>query len=123
QIDLYIEALGCELATLQTPASVDTIFLGGGTPTHLSPGQLTALLRTLTNWWPLNPGGEFSIEANPDTLADEKITVLAEYGVNRVSLGAQSFESGTLAALDRAHNPDQIAQAVDRVRRRIAQVS
>src|SRR5262249_43416445 len=64
-IDLYIDALAAELAHLQTPQWVETLFLGGGTPTHLDPRQLERLLTTILHWLPLQAGGEFSVEANP----------------------------------------------------------
>src|SRR5437899_2138182 len=91
RIDLYIEALAAELSQLGQPQAVRTLFLGGGTPTHLSSRQLEALLTTILRWLKPEPGHEFSIEANPGTLAADKIAVLADHGVNRLSLGAQSF--------------------------------
>ena len=100
-----------------------TLFIGGGTPTHLSAGQLARLLSSIRRWLPLEPGGEWSIEANPDTLDADKIAVLADHGVNRVSLGAQSFHPHLLEVLDRRHSPSQVGQAVERVRRRIPAVS
>jgi oxygen-independent coproporphyrinogen-3 oxidase len=81
------------------------------------------LLTSIRRWLPLQPGGEWNIEANPDTLDAEKIAVLADHGVNRVSLGAQSFNPHLLDILDRKHLPTQVSQAVNRVRRRIAAVS
>jgi oxygen-independent coproporphyrinogen-3 oxidase len=66
---------------------------------------------------------EFSIEANPDTVNAEKVKVLAEHGVNRVSLGAQSFHPHLLAALDRQHSPTEVPRAVECVKRRIKRVS
>jgi oxygen-independent coproporphyrinogen-3 oxidase len=104
---------------------VRTLFLGGGTPTHLTAYQLERLLSVILRWLPLDAGkeSEFSIECNPDTLTADKIGVLADHGVNRVSLGAQSFHADLLAVLERAHDPDEIARAVERVRRRIANVS
>src|SRR5947208_6580038 len=66
--DRYLDALAAEMATLQTPQPVTTLSLGGGTPTHLIPEQLDRLLTDLRRWLPLEPGGEFSIEANPGTL-------------------------------------------------------
>jgi oxygen-independent coproporphyrinogen-3 oxidase len=122
-IELYLDALAAELATLGTPQPVRTLFLGGGTPTHLSPAQLERLLAGVLRWLQLEPGGEFSVEANPDTLGAEKVAVLADHGVNRVSLGAQSFHPHLLRVLERAHDPAAIPLAVARVRRRIAQVS
>jgi oxygen-independent coproporphyrinogen III oxidase len=122
-IDRYLDALSAELTTLATPQRIETLFLGGGTPTHLDPTQLDRLLTELSRWLILSPDGEFTTEANPDTLTADKINVLAAHGVNRVSLGAQSFHPHLLHMLDRAHDPDEIAGAVDRVRRRIEQVS
>jgi oxygen-independent coproporphyrinogen-3 oxidase len=122
-IDRYLDALAVELATLGTPQPVDTIFLGGGTPTHLDARQLERLLGMMRRWLPPKPGHEFTVEANPGTLDDEKVKVLAEHGVTRVSLGAQSFHRGTLAVLDRDHVPDDVPRAVECVRRHIGQLS
>jgi oxygen-independent coproporphyrinogen-3 oxidase len=122
-IDRYLDALAAELATLGEPQVVHTLFLGGGTPTHLSPAQLERLLEAVLHWLPLAPGAEVSVEANPDTLSADKIAVLADHGVNRVSLGAQSFHPHLLRALERAHDADEIPRAVERLRWRIAQVS
>src|SRR5262249_27157387 len=96
---------------------------GGGTPTHLDARQLERLLGVMLRWLPPRPGHEFTVEANPGTLDDEKVAVLAAHGVTRVSLGAQSFHRGTLAVLDRDHAPDDVPRAVACVRRRIPQVS
>src|SRR5438552_16578252 len=58
-MDLYLEALAAEIATLGQPQSVQTIFLGGGTPTYLNAGQLERLLLAVTHWLPLESGQEF----------------------------------------------------------------
>ncbi len=124
-IELYLDALAAELAGLGEPRPVRTIFLGGGTPTHLSASQLERLLSVILRWLPLDAveEAEFSIECNPDTLTPDKIAVLADHGVNRVSLGAQSFHAELLDVLERAHDPEEIARAVERVRQRIDNVS
>ena len=122
-IDNYVEAVGEELGRLGSPAPVDTIFLGGGTPTHLSAAQLDRLLTGVNHWLPLRPGGEFSIEGNPESVTADKVGVLADHGVNRVSLGVQSFRPDLLARLDRTHAPAHVGPALDRIRRRIANVS
>jgi oxygen-independent coproporphyrinogen-3 oxidase len=122
-IDRYLDALATEIATLGTPQPVDTVFLGGGTPTHLDARQLQRLLGLLRRWLPLKSGHEFTVEANPDTIEVEKVKVMAEHGVTRVSLGAQSFHRGTLAVLDRGHAPDDVPRAVEWVRQHIGQVS
>lgn len=123
RIDDYVDALVAEMSTLRVPQPVASIFLGGGTPTHLAPAQLDRLLAGIARWLVLEPGGEFSVEANPDTLTADKVAALAGGGVNRVSLGAQSFRRPLLEVLERSHDPAEIPRAVDRVRRRIAQVS
>jgi oxygen-independent coproporphyrinogen-3 oxidase len=122
-IDLYLDALSAELSTLTEPQAVETLFIGGGTPTYLSAGQLERLLREVTHWLPLEPGHEFSIEANPGTLDAGKVAVLADHAVTRVSLGAQSFHSRLLAVLERDHQPADVPRAVEIVRRRVPEVS
>src|SRR5205823_7068249 len=110
QIDLYLEALEMELATLGSPQPVETIFIGGGTPTYLSPRQLERLLMMVRVWLPFTGFGvsglgfgqmkpqtpdskpEFSIESTPESITPEKVAVLAGHGVNRVSLGVHSFD-------------------------------
>lgn len=121
--DAYLDALANEMASLKTRRVVDTIFVGGGTPTHLSPRQLERLTRLIADWFTLARAGEFSIEANPDGLTSEKVRVLADSGVNRISLGVQSFDSGVLRVLERAHTERDIEQAVAAVRSRIENVA
>jgi oxygen-independent coproporphyrinogen-3 oxidase len=122
-MNLYVEALTAELSTLGEPHMVDTIFLGGGTPTYLAADALARLLAAVVHWLPLAPGHEFTVEANPGTLTHEKVTVLAEYGVTRVSLGAQSFHPHLLRVLERDHVPQDVPRAVALVRQHIAQFS
>ena len=120
-IDLYLESLAAELATLSEPRPVESVFIGGGTPTHLTANQLEHLLKAITRWLP--SAFEFSVEANPDSLTEEKAAVLAAFGVNRVSIGVQSFQPHSLAALDRRHAPEHIGRAVEAVRKHIDTVS
>jgi oxygen-independent coproporphyrinogen-3 oxidase len=122
-IDLYLDALAAELATLGEPQPVETVFLGGGTPTYLAPRRLDRLLADVTRWLPALPGHEFSVEANPGTLDADKVAVLAARGVNRISLGAQSFHPHLLRVLERDHRPDDVPRAVGLLKRSIAQVS
>jgi oxygen-independent coproporphyrinogen-3 oxidase len=122
-IDRYLNALVAELATLGQPRTVRTIFLGGGTPTYLNCRQLDRLLAEITHWLPVEAGHEFTVEANPGTLDEAKVGVLATYGVTRVSLGAQSFNRGMLQVLERDHAPADVPQAVAMVRRQIPHVS
>src|SRR5260370_20680294 len=96
RIDEYLRALEAELSRLGEPQPVRTLFFGGGTPTYLTSRQLDTLLRMVRSWLVLEPGFEMSIEANPAGLDDDKVRVLADHGVNRVSLGAQSFDPALL---------------------------
>jgi oxygen-independent coproporphyrinogen-3 oxidase len=121
--DRYIDALTCELERLGQPEAVHTLFLGGGTPSQLTASQLARLVGCLRRWLPLQPGHEFSIEANPNSLDADKVRVLAEHGVNRVSLGAQSFDADLLRVLERDHAPADVPRAVEMLRRRIDNVS
>ena len=121
-IELYLDALEIELAGLREPHPVETIFIGGGTPTHLSAKQLQRLLESLARWLPLG-GSEFTFESTPDSLDAEKAALLASFGVNRVSIGVQSFRPELLTALDRRHTSDQIPRAVEVVRQFIPSFS
>jgi putative oxygen-independent coproporphyrinogen III oxidase len=103
----YVDALVTELELerdLLTP-EVETVFLGGGTPTFTEPAALTRLLDALP------PGGEVTVEANPETVTPAVASLLRDAGVNRVSLGAQSFQPRLLAVLDRVAQPDTIREA------------
>jgi oxygen-independent coproporphyrinogen III oxidase len=117
--DRYLAALEREMAlTLGEPQEVDTIFVGGGTPTRLGASSLGRLVALIAWWFRLSPGGEWTVEANPGTLDLEKADVLAARGVNRVSLGAQSFQPKLLRALERNHAPDEVERALEVIRPR-----
>jgi oxygen-independent coproporphyrinogen-3 oxidase len=122
-VELYLDALAAELAGLGEPFPVETRFVGGGTPTLLTPDQLARLLALINRWLPAPTGSEFSIEANPDTITPDKVDALAAGGVTRVSLGVQSFRPAALAALDRRHTPEQVPRAVAAARARDMAVS
>jgi oxygen-independent coproporphyrinogen-3 oxidase len=110
--DAYLTAVERELAALETPRPVDTLFFGGGTPTHLPPDQLRRLFAATARWFPLATGGESSAEANPIDMTGEKLAVLAEVGVTRISLGVQSFDGGKLRLLERDHDGATARRAV-----------
>ncbi len=118
--DRYLDALDREMAAQVGPREVDTIFIGGGTPTRLDARQLDRLLGMTRRHFSLKAGGEWTVEANPGTLDAEKADVLAEGGVNRVSLGAQSFQPELLRVLERNHGPEEVPKALDLVRPRFA---
>jgi oxygen-independent coproporphyrinogen III oxidase len=141
-IEPFLSALDKELNWLRKPQEIDTLFFGGGTPTHLRKEQLRRLLETVLRWHPLataqtasvgrndsqhphpsplpkGEGGnrcEFSVEANPADINAETVGILADHGVTRISLGAQSFDAEKLRLLERNHQPEDIAEAVELVR-------
>jgi oxygen-independent coproporphyrinogen-3 oxidase len=121
--DRYLDALELEMAALAAPPTVQTIFIGGGTPTHLNERQLERLLNSIRLRFTPTPGYEWTVEANPGTLNVRKVAILADHGVNRVSLGAQSFHRPLLQVLERNHNPDDVPRAIELVRQRIPEVS
>ncbi|HCJ49707.1 MAG TPA: coproporphyrinogen III oxidase [Microbacterium sp.] len=94
-----------------------TVFFGGGTPTLLPPGDLARMLDGVRAAFDLAPGAEVTVEANPDTMTDAVAQTLAGAGVTRLSVGMQSAVPHVLAALDRTHDPANIATAVAAARR------
>ncbi len=121
----YLQALRREMETIASPAplELETLFFGGGTPTHPPSDQLRTLLQIVRSRFTLTSDAEFSVEANPLDLTDEKIDVLADAGVNRISLGVQSFASQTLTLLERDHTSGDIGAVVKRLRRRFDNMS
>jgi oxygen-independent coproporphyrinogen III oxidase len=115
-IDPYLAALARELACLDTPRPVETLFLGGGTPTQLKGAALDRLLDLALKWHPLRPGHEFSVEANPEDLDAQTVESLGRHGVTRISLGAQSFDEQKLCALERQHSATDIRRSVELIR-------
>jgi oxygen-independent coproporphyrinogen III oxidase len=108
QHDAYVSALLAELA-LERPAlepRLESVFLGGGTPTLTEPSSLARLLRALP------PAEEVTVEANPETVTPAIARLLRECGVTRVSVGAQSFAPRLLEVLDRQAGPDDVRHAV-----------
>lgn len=119
-IDRYLAALAHELTVLRSPKDVSTLFFGGGTPSHLPPEQLRRLFTIAAEWFWLAPDGESSLEANPLDISSERIEVFGEYGINRLSLGVQSFRAEKLRLLERDHSADDVRRVVDLVRKRFA---
>jgi oxygen-independent coproporphyrinogen-3 oxidase len=119
----YLDALKREMAMLGAAQEVDTLFVGGGTPTRLDARQLARLLAMIGRWFPLAAGGEWTVEANPETLDAARADALAAGGVNRVSLGAQSFQPELLRTLERHHDPGAVERASSLVRPRFGRWS
>ncbi len=95
---------------------LDTIFVGGGTPTLLRPDLWQQLLAALHTLFHITPDTEFTVEANPETITAELAQLLAAGGVNRISVGAQSFNQTHLKTLERWHDPAKVGAAIDLAR-------
>ncbi len=119
----YLEAVERELKLLQTPQPVETLYLGGGSPSHVPIPALERLLELLAEWFPLVPGGEFTVEVNPGEFDAACGELLQRHGVNRISLGAQSLHADKLRRLDRKHDPADVPLAVEVARRMGAHVA
>jgi putative oxygen-independent coproporphyrinogen III oxidase len=122
-VEPYLRAIETELSWLDEPRPVETLFFGGGTPTRLSPDALDRLMNIVLRWFPLEPGGELSVEANPADLDRPHVDVLAAHGVSRVSLGAQSFDPAKLKTLERDHSPERIAESMALLRPCVRSIS
>ena len=111
----YIKALITDLET-ELPRiwgrQVHSIFIGGGTPSLLSPTGMDALLSAIRARVNLEPGAEITMEANPGSVEADKFAAFAKSGINRVSLGIQSFQDEQLKALGRIHNGEEAKQAI-----------
>lgn len=114
----FVEAVGREWEEWQghpvwaDAGPVQTVYFGGGTPSRLEPGAIAELLRLLRTWRPLDPEAEVTLEANPDDVTAERAAAWGAAGVNRVSLGVQSFDPAVLQWMHRTHAAEQVAPAV-----------
>ena len=95
-----------------TAPAVDTVFVGGGTPTLLPAADLVRLLSVVRDEWGLADGAEVTTEANPDSVDERSLATLREGGFTRVSFGMQSAVATVLQVLDRTHTPGRAQQAV-----------
>jgi oxygen-independent coproporphyrinogen-3 oxidase len=116
-VDDYLQHLGLEIVnTLQQypTQKLKTVFIGGGTPTSLNETQLETLLGIINGSLPMESDDvEFTIEANPGDLTREKLTVLKAGGVNRLSIGVQSFNNELLKKIGRTHQRDDVIKGIE----------
>lgn len=115
----YVEALLREisyLACLSGPEAGESLYFGGGTPSLLPPELIQVVVEGLRENFGLLPGAEVTLEANPGTVDRAFLEALLDIGVNRLSLGAQSFNSDELALLGRIHSPEEIEKAFKEAR-------
>jgi oxygen-independent coproporphyrinogen-3 oxidase len=116
----YIYALEREMEwTVEQfpPGEIKTIFIGGGTPTALSPAQMEVLFRSLDkHFGKRHANVEMTMEANPGTLDRDKLQMMRAGGVNRISLGAQTFNEKLLTEIGRIHTVDDVARSIELAR-------
>ena len=110
-LDLVVAEIGYA-RTVTGDRSIPTLFFGGGTPTLMEPHDLGRVITAIADNFDLPNDAEITIEANPDSVSLEKLTQLREIGFNRISFGMQSSVPHVLAALDRTHDPENVARAV-----------
>lgn len=126
RIDEYVEGLVLSIRRAGRAGllgRVRTVYIGGGTPSHLGLGRLSMLLYTLSLSMHLTPQVECTMEANPESLSPNMVRDLWALGVNRLSIGVQSFDDAVLARLGRVHDADAARAAIRMARERFDNVS
>jgi len=111
-IDRYVDAVVTEIEMSPAWDPLDSVYFGGGTPSHVPPLALGRILSTIEARHGLRPEAEISLEANPEDFTEDRSIELRRLGFNRVSFGAQSFDGAVLEALGRRHGADQIVSSV-----------
>jgi putative oxygen-independent coproporphyrinogen III oxidase len=115
-VDAYLQALIREFESYDIK-KLRTLYIGGGTPSSITAEQLEYLLTNLTKHLDLSVLEEFTIEANPGDLTEDKIEVLKNSAVNRVSLGVQTFNDKHLKQIGRSHNEAQIYSTIENLKK------
>ncbi len=115
KIDSYLDALDREMS-VHSPSSISTLFIGGGTPTVLSPTQIDRLFLSIKKHFDLRFLTEASIEANPDSSSTEVLKAFQRNGINRVSFGLQTTQPHLLQSLGRTHTMADFLDAYQRAR-------
>lgn len=126
EVDAYVEDLCLQIrrkAKEGELGAIETVYLGGGTPSHVGLARLSMLLYTLSLSMHLEPEVECTMEANPESLTERMVRDVWALGVNRLSLGVQSFDDGVLRVLGRAHDADAARRAIEAARTRFENVS
>ena len=115
----YLQALRADLEAalpLVWGRPIVSVFIGGGTPSLFSPDGIDSLLSGVRSLLPLEPACEITLEANPGTFERERFRAFAQAGVNRLSIGVQSFDDALLARIGRVHDAEQARAAVQEAR-------
>ena len=119
-VDEYVDLLVREMqlrAENHSISPLETLYIGGGTPSTLTPKQLETLFEGIHRYLPLEKNCEFSMELNPDDGQMERLEVMKEYGVNRISMGVQSFNDNLLKRIGRKHSKKTVLQTIGNARK------
>ena len=125
-IDEYVESLVLQLRRASKEGElgqIETVYIGGGTPSHIGMGRLSMLLYALSTAMHLEPEVECTMEANPESLTEAMVRDIWALGVNRLSIGVQSFDDEVLRILGRAHDAEAARAAVRAAQTRFHNVS
>ena len=116
--DSMVEAINTEiiLRAHELKEDIETIYFGGGTPSILKPSQISMLLDTISSNYSVAPSPEITLEANPDDISMEKALAWKQMGINRFSIGVQSFADENLRWMNRAHDASQSIACINTIR-------
>ena len=110
-IDYLVEEIVMTGGAYGKGRRADTVFIGGGTPSILQPGQISRVVNAVREGFEMTSDPEMTIEANPGTLTREKLKEYRECGINRLSMGVQSMDDGLLESLGRIHRSDDVIES------------
>ncbi|MDO5328854.1 MAG: radical SAM family heme chaperone HemW [Coriobacteriia bacterium] len=123
EIDEYVESLVLDIKKSEELSDIETIYIGGGTPSYIGSKRLTSLLYALSTSMNLSQVKEFTMEANPESLTSGLVKDVFALGVDRISIGVQSFDDDLLYMLGRAHDSARAIEAVDIAKERFKNIS
>ena len=127
-IEKYLEELSKEVKLVSNKKEVKEsvikwVYIGGGTPTYLSQKQTDNLLKSIKDNFDISNVLEFTFEVSPETINEEKLDILIENNVNRLSVGTQSFDNNILKYIDRRHTSEETIKAIELIKRRIESIN
>ena len=119
-IDKLVDAICLEISLRKKYLAnniLDSIYFGGGTPSLLSQHNLKKIFKTISDNFQLASNIEITLEANPDDLNDGKLEILRYIGINRLSIGVQSFHENHLKFMNRAHNAEEAVKCIENAKK------
>ena len=121
-IDLYLDNLKNEIEDRYKGEKVKTIYIGGGTPSSLDDEELIKLL-DIIKIFNTEEDIEFTMECNVESITESKLRIMSKYGVNRISVGVQSFNNGVIKLLGRNHNKEEVIDKINLIKKYISNIN